>query len=241
MTIVHAPNVHPLVRLGTAAHFQLYDRSWHRTETYPGKCTCGLDPMISTLVKPSLDDSWRYAPDTAWGPCISKLVKHEEAQGSGSILMLKDHTPLALGLRVAIDPDAAALYEEGQSGEWYVESIGREIDGEPSYAIVRLRELKTQVFYLAPSHWLTAWKPATKENTMVSFENESQRLVAAIVVTPTDDAQIACFLCRKEQCTHEFTFRGDGSRSALGVHEECLRAIDGVVVADPDHATGKKT
>jgi hypothetical protein len=188
--------------------------------------------MQAAIVKPSLDDSWRYAPDTAWGPCISKLVKHEEANSSGP-LALKDHAPLTLGLRVTIDSDAAMLYEDGVEGEWYVEGIGRPVDGEPAYAMVRLRDLKTQVYCLSPSHWLTAWKPpAPKEETM-ALETEVKRLVAAISVVPTSDDQITCFLCRKSTCTHEFTFRGDGSRSALGAHEDCLREIEGVVVSDP--------
>ena len=229
-----APNVHPLVRVGTAAHFQLYNRSWHRTENYPGKCTCGINPMTADIVKPSLDDSWRYVPDTAWGPCISKLVKHEEAQVGilGGNLMLKDHTPLALGLRVVIDPDAAALYEEGQSGEWYVESIGRPVDGEPSYAIVRLRELKTQVYYLAPSHWLTTWKPpAPKEEPVVSFDDShDNKLSLAFALEPTTDDNITCFLCHKDDCTHEFTFRGMGNRTTIGSHMKCMETIQGADV-----------
>jgi len=134
------PSVHPLVRVGVAAHFQLRNRTWHRTEIYASKCLCGIDPMTADYVRPSIDDSWRYSPEDTWAPCLSKLVRFEESA----------HPKLEVGMRAAIDEDAAHLYEEGRPGEWYVELLAKR-DGAQ---VVRLRDRITEVSVWAPIHWV---------------------------------------------------------------------------------------
>jgi len=142
------PSVHPLVRVGVAAHFQLRNRTWHRTEIYPSRCICRIDPLTADYVRPSIDDSWRLCPEDQWAPCLSKLVRFEESRDGGH--------RLEVGMRVELDEDAAHLYEEGKPGEWYVEMFGKR-DGDPT-PIVRLRDKVTEVYVWAPLHWV---RPAT--------------------------------------------------------------------------------
>lgn len=142
-------NVHPLVRVGTAAHFQLRNRVWHRTEQYPSRCTCGIDPLTADAIKPSLDDTWRYTTEDHQAACITKLLRIELDPAPGT------RGGLEIGMRVAIDEDAAHLYEPGGGGEWYLEAFGkRDDDGAP---IARLRDKITEVYVWAPLHWISPW------------------------------------------------------------------------------------
>ncbi len=225
-----SPNVHPMVRVGTAAHFKLYNNAWHRTEKYPGKCSCGIDPIHATVVRPSIDDSWRYVPDTSWGSCLSKLAKHDEANYTSidrvHVASLKDGAMLVIGMRVQFDDDVAHNYEQGKSGEWYLETVARDQNGD-GVPVARLREKVTGVFVHAPLHWLTEWKEPEPEPDPDPQPDTLYSVRVAFVLETTSDARLACFLCKKEQCTHEFTFRGEGDRVAIGAHEACLCAITG--------------
>lgn len=226
-----APNVHPLVRVGTAANFRLYNGQWHRTEHYPAKCTCEIDPMQSVSVKPSIDHEWKYAPDTTWGACISRQVKDE-----GEFFALTDFgvARIAIGMRIQFDAKAQELYEQGKSGEWYVEAIGRDIDGQPQ-AIAKIREKQTNVYTWAPFAWISEWTEvsAQKETEpMVDMTTKADPIKALIPLKPTDDEEITCFICHRPKCTHEFDSRVRvyGYRTSVGVHDECIRGIVGVEV-----------
>ncbi len=236
-------NVHPMVRVGAAAHFMMPDKTWHRSETYPGVCLCGKNPMHATNVKPSVDDSWRYVPDHLWGACISKLAKYEEHAGP-TFMSLKDGTTLTTGMRVVLDPEAALLYDQGTKAAWYVETIGRAASGDVA-PIVKIRDKSTGVYAWSPVHWLTSWTeppPAEPEPlpelaaaamaASVDATVISGRMVMTITLSSSSDQGLVCFLCHRYQpaCTHEFQHRVDGRRAFVGAHDECLRQVEGVLI-----------
>jgi hypothetical protein len=39
---------------------------------------------------------------------------------------------------------------------------------------------------------------------------------------PTDDQELTCFICRGTGCDREFTVKGGGIRSWIGVHSRCV-------------------
>lgn len=228
-----APNVNPLVRVGAAAHFQLYNRMWHRTEHYPSKCTCDVDPLQSVVVKPSVDDSWRYAPDDTWAPCISRLMRDHYSE------VTHDGPRFTVGMRVSFTDDrVAALYEQGKSGEWFIEGFGRDLDGN-QIPTVRIRDVVTQVWAWAPTHFIKPFdeqpeQPKPKESSMGGMaeppRDKELPIKAQIPLRPTDDEMLTCVFCHREQCTHEIDVRLPGQRSAFGVHGACIRGIVGVEI-----------
>ncbi len=218
------PNVSPLVKLGTAAHSQLYNKVWHRTEAWPAPCTCKINPMQSEYVKPSIDDAWKYVPDTAWGPCLQRFAQTGSPHEIGGGLTLRCGTKLEIGIRVILDGDVSSQYEEGKSGEWVVEGYGANAS-DPDSVVVRIKERTTGVYCLAPSHWLTGWKEPQRPDLVAAASFFPLQL--AFVIEPTNDERITCFLCKKPKCSHEFTFR-DSDRISIGVHATCASRIDGV-------------
>lgn len=221
-----SPNVHPMVKVGAAAHFQLYNRTWHRTEHFPSRCLCDTDPMTAVVVKPSIDDSWRYAPDSTWGPCISRLMRDERMQ-EGTMLGGK---MFQIGMRVALDPKAQALYDQGGSGgEWYLEALGHDSKGEPA-PIAKIRERVTQVYAWAPMAWISEWTDQAKESSVVDMRETETPLKARIPLKPTDDSELTCIFCHRGDCTHEIDVRLPGQRAAFGIHGACVRGVVGVEI-----------
>jgi hypothetical protein len=47
-------------------------------------------------------------------------------------------------------------------------------------------------------------------------------------LSPTEDTQITCVVCyptSHRPCEFEFTVKGDGKRTSIGVHAECLETL----------------
>ena len=38
----------------------------------------------------------------------------------------------------------------------------------------------------------------------------------------TDDLELMCFLCGRQRCAYEFSYRARGARVTLGAHTDCV-------------------
>jgi hypothetical protein len=225
------PNIHPLVRLGNSAHFQLANRNWHRTESYPSPCLCGYPPSQAVSVKPGIDDSWRYSPDDTWGPCISKLADRGADHPHRDYVAMQDGSShvFEVGQRVRIKDVAATQYELGKSDHWVIEALGfKQDDGTVRVARIRADH---GLWVRVPLTWIEPWTEQTKEEPMVDMRTLADPMTIKFKLTPTDDAEITCIVCQRQECTHEFTSRAAGQRTSLGIHGACAKGIIGVEVS----------
>lgn len=167
------PHINPLVKTNQPALFQMDNGDWHRSETYPDKCTCNAYPMHAMLVKPAFDDSWRLGPLGNVRECVLRWGQRSAETGAKArahasfpaarVTIAADTSkandglipePFMIGERVDFDPVAKERYEDG---EWHIETVGVGPFGEPAVA-AKIFNKQTGVYAWAPLTWLKRWE-----------------------------------------------------------------------------------
>lgn len=155
---------------------------WHRTDKYPDRCACGVDPsasntsVVKRYVEPS--DAWKFDDPDRIGECIEPKDTTKPSE-------------FAIGQRVSLTVAAGNLYEQTtKDDDWFIEEFGVKAAANRGHAdapIAKIMNRRNGFYTWAPLSWLRAHEEPAPDRTLIDLLAIKDAAGLAISVVATSD------------------------------------------------------